>query len=74
MGLAPRIVDQVFASLLSLRAAGMAILLVEQNARRALDVADFGYVLENGRIVLSGSGSELASSAQLADSYLGRAL
>src|ERR1700761_550938 len=74
MGLAPLIVDQVFASLLSLRAGGISILLVEQNARRALDVADFGYVLENGRIVLSGSGSELASSAQLADSYLGRAL
>jgi branched-chain amino acid transport system ATP-binding protein len=74
MGLAPRIVDQVFASLLSLRAGGMSILLVEQNARRALDVADFGYVLENGRIALSGSGTELASSAQLADSYLGRAL
>jgi branched-chain amino acid transport system ATP-binding protein len=74
MGLAPRIVDQVFASLVALRASGMSILLVEQNARRALDVADFGYVLENGHIAMSGSGKELASSAQLADSYLGRAL
>jgi branched-chain amino acid transport system ATP-binding protein len=74
MGLAPLIVDQVFASLVTLRASGMSILLVEQDARRALDVADFGYVLENGRIALSGSGKELATSAHLADAYLGRAL
>ena len=71
MGLAPLVVDQVFATLNSLRMNGVSMLLVEQNARRALEVADFGYVLENGRIVLSGSGSELSANSQLADAYLG---
>ena len=60
LGLAPKIVDDVFRLIASLRGKGITILLVEQNAVRALDIADRGYVLVNGKITLKGKGSDLA--------------
>jgi branched-chain amino acid transport system ATP-binding protein len=71
MGLAPRLVAEIFACVRALRAADTALLLVEQNARAALAIADRGYVLETGRIVLSGSGPELLADPTVRAAYLG---
>ena len=72
LGLAPLIVQEIFRIIAELRREGTTILLVEQNARAALRVADRGYVLENGRTVMSGTASELASDEGLRRAYLGR--
>ena len=71
MGLAPILVDQIFEIIQSLHKAGTTILLVEQNAQKALRVADRAYVLETGRIVMSGTGKELAASPEVQKAYLG---
>ncbi len=71
MVLAPILVEQIFDMIQNLHAAGSTILLVEQNARAALSVADRAYVLETGRIVLSGSGRELLESDEIKKAYLG---
>ena len=71
MGLAPILVDQIFAIIKELHDAGTTILLVEQNASKALAIADRAYVLENGKITLSGTGSELMHSAEVQKAYLG---
>ena len=71
MGLAPILVEQVFDIIRSLHAAGTTILLVEQNARMALSIADRAYVLENGQITLSGTGEELIQSEKVQKAYLG---
>ena len=71
MGLAPKLVSEIFAIVAELRSAGTTILLVEQNARRALAMADRAYVLERGRIVLSGTGAELATNRDVTTAYLG---
>ena len=71
LGLAPLIVREIFAIIAGLRARGCAILLVEQNARAALAIADRGYVLETGRVTLSGPGAELAKDPRIAATYLG---
>jgi len=71
MGLAPRLVAEIFGCLRALRAADTAILLVEQNARAALAIADRAYVLETGRIVLAGTGQALAADAGVRAAYLG---
>ncbi|MBQ6431748.1 MAG: ABC transporter ATP-binding protein [Oscillospiraceae bacterium] len=71
MGLAPILVEQIFDIIRELRDAGTTILLVEQNAGMALDIADRAYVLETGRITLSGTGSELAQSDEVKKAYLG---
>ena len=71
MGLAPILVDQIFDIIQSLHKAGTTILLVEQNAQKALRVADRAYVLETGRIVMSGTGKELAASPEVQKAYLG---
>ena len=71
MGLAPILVDQIFDIIKELHAAGTTILLVEQNARKALEIADRAYVLETGTVTLSGSGRELASSDAVKKAYLG---
>ncbi len=73
LGLAPLIVRDIFRVIASLRATGVSILLVEQNARAALQVADYGYVLETGDMVLEGPSTELASNPRVAESYLGLA-
>jgi branched-chain amino acid transport system ATP-binding protein len=71
LGLAPLIVREVFGIISSLRELGVAILLVEQNARAALETADYGYVLETGQIVHSGRAAELMHDPRVAASYLG---
>lgn len=71
MGLAPILVQQIFDIIKELHAAGTTILLVEQNAEMALDIADRAYVLESGRIKLSGTGAELAKSDEIKKAYLG---
>ncbi len=71
MGLAPLVVSEIFALLADLNGLGLAILLVEQNARKALALATRGYVLEGGRIVLEGPAKELAASPAVVDAYLG---
>ena len=71
MGLAPILVDQIFDIIKELHKAGTTILLVEQNARKALQIADRAYVLETGGITLSGTGPELASSDAVKKAYLG---
>ena len=71
MGLAPILVEQIFDIIRELHAAGTTILLVEQNAQAALSVADRAYVLETGRITLSGTGKELMESDAVRKAYLG---
>jgi len=71
LGLAPVLVDQVFETLRNLRAAGIPILLVEQNAVKALAFADRAYILENGRVVMSGKGAELLADERVKQAYLG---
>ncbi len=73
LGLAPLVVRDIFNTIAALRSTGVAILLVEQNARAALDVADYGYVLEMGEIALEGAASELARDPRVIDTYLGAA-
>ena len=71
LGLAPRIVRDIFHILTELRASGVSILLVEQNARAALQVADYAYVMELGAITTQGEPSEIAKDERLVESYLG---
>lgn len=71
MGLAPILVQQIFDIIKELHAAGTTILLVEQNAEMALRIADRAYVLESGRITISGTGKELAQSDSIKKAYLG---
>lgn len=72
MGLAPRMLAQVYEILRELKEAGTTILLVEQNARAALKVADRGYVLETGRIILDGTAAELREDPEVQRAYLGK--
>jgi len=71
LGLAPRMVDMLFELVALIRSQGVTVLLVEQNVRRALALADRGYVLENGRVVLEGRGAELAEHRKVKRAYLG---
>lgn len=71
LGLAPLIISQIFEILDQIRAEGMTIFLVEQNAHRALQLADRGYVLENGRIVLADTGDALLQNQAVRQAYLG---
>ncbi len=72
LGLAPRIVREIFTIIDALRATGVSILLVEQNARAALKVSDYGYVLETGELAVEGPSAELAENPRVAATYLGR--
>ena len=71
MGLAPILIDQIFEIVKQLHKDGTTILLVEQNASKALEIADRAYVLETGKVILSGTGKELASSDEVKKAYLG---
>jgi branched-chain amino acid transport system ATP-binding protein len=71
LGLAPKIVRQIFDLVAQIREQGSAILLVEQNAKAALKVADYGYVMEGGSIVLEGSAAELRADERVRHAYLG---
>lgn len=71
LGLAPLIISRIFETIEQLREEGVTVFLVEQNANQALKLADRGYVLENGRIVMEGSGQELLADARVREAYLG---
>ncbi len=73
LGLAPLIVKEIFSIIETLRQTGVTIVVVEQNARAALEVADYGYVLEMGELALHGPAAELAGDARVIDTYLGAA-
>jgi len=72
LGLAPLLVQEIFRIIVELRRGGTTVLLVEQNARAALRIADRGYVLENGRMAMQGTAAELAENEALQRAYLGR--
>jgi branched-chain amino acid transport system ATP-binding protein len=71
MGLAPRLVEQIFATITGFKQRGLTVLLVEQNARAALAIADRGYVMETGRIAISGRGRALLDDDRVRAAYLG---
>jgi branched-chain amino acid transport system ATP-binding protein len=71
MGLAPNLVDQLLAVMRALRDDSLTILLVEQNARAALAIADRAYVLETGRVTLSGPAAEIQADRRVREAYLG---
>ena len=73
LGLAPLVVRDIFRIIDTLRTSGVSILLVEQNARAALEVADYGYVLETGEIGLHGPARDLAGDPRVIETYLGAA-
>ena len=73
LGLAPLVVKEIFRTIEALRKTGVTTLLVEQNARAALETADYGYVLEMGEIALQGAASDLANDSRVIDTYLGAA-
>lgn len=72
MGLAPIVVTEIFEIVRALNQQGLTIFLIEQNARQALSIAHHGYVMENGQIVLSGTGKELLANPKVIEAYLGR--
>jgi branched-chain amino acid transport system ATP-binding protein len=74
MGLAPQIVNDIFRTIREINQAGTTVLLVEQNAKKALSIASYGYVLESGRIDFEGNANELLKSSQIIEAYLGAAL
>ena len=71
LGLAPRIVQEIFDTIVRIRQDGCAILLVEQNANMALGISDYGYVLESGRVTISGSAQDLSQDPRVQQAYLG---
>lgn len=71
LGLAPMLVQEIFRIIKEIHSEGKTVLLIEQNARAALQLADYGYVLETGRIVLSGTGKELLERDEVRKAYLG---
>lgn len=71
LGLAPKLVREVFGIIRSIHKEGVTILLVEQNAKAALKVADYGYVLQSGRIFLEGGGKDLLGNPLVREAYLG---
>ncbi|WP_394829804.1 ABC transporter ATP-binding protein [Pendulispora albinea] len=71
LGLAPQVVDKIFSVLRDVSQAGVALLLVEQNAHKALQIAERAYVLETGEVVMSGTGQELLNSPEVRKAYLG---
>jgi branched-chain amino acid transport system ATP-binding protein len=71
MGLAPQLVAEIFGHVAALKARGTTVLLVDQNARAALAIADRGYVMETGRIVLHGAAADLLRNPQVQQAYLG---
>jgi len=74
LGLAPLIVKEIFNIIATLKATGVSILLIEQNARAALQVADYGYVLETGEVAIEGASDMLAGDSRVAATYLGQSV
>ena len=73
MGLAPALVDQTFETIQSINEQGVSIFVVEQNANAALAIADYGYVLQTGQVVIEGTAQELLANEELKRAYLGEA-
>ena len=71
LGLAPKVVGEIFDLILQIRESGMTVLLIEQNANMALQIADYGYVLELGSISLAGTGKDLLTNDDVRKAYLG---
>jgi branched-chain amino acid transport system ATP-binding protein len=71
LGLAPLMIEEIYGLLSDLKSSGLTLLIVEQNTRVALDLADYGYVMENGRIVLEGESSSLKTNKDVREFYLG---
>jgi len=71
LGLAPKLVEEIFRIVLDIRAGGATVLLVEQNANKALSIADYGYVLETGKIALEGASQQLLRNDHVRRLYLG---
>jgi branched-chain amino acid transport system ATP-binding protein len=71
LGLAPMLVNRIFAVISRLKETGVTILLVEQNARKALEIADRAYVMETGRVIIEGSARDLAANPEIEKAYLG---
>lgn len=71
LGLAPNLIEEVFLKIKEINQKGLTILLVEQNAFKALEIADRSYVLENGQILISGMGKELLNNPEVKNAYLG---
>lgn len=71
LGLAPKIVDTIFKIIKEINEAGVTVLLVEQNAYQALQIAHYGYILETGKLKLTGSSKELWEDPQVKEAYLG---
>ncbi|PUB11673.1 ABC transporter ATP-binding protein [Paenisporosarcina sp. OV554] len=72
MGLAPLIVADIFKMIREIKAAGTTVLLVEQNAKQALKVADYGYVMETGKVIINGEAKDLLEDARIVEAYLGK--
>ena len=71
LGLAPVVVNEVFRNIQRIKEAGITVILVEQNAKKSLSIADFAYVIENGHVVMSGTGKEMLENPEVAAAYLG---
>ena len=71
LGLAPVVVNEVFRNIQRIKEAGITVILVEQNAKKSLSIADVAYVIENGRVVMSGTGKEMLENPEVAAAYLG---
>jgi len=74
LGLAPIIVKELFGIIKKINEEGMTVLLIEQNANAALKIADIGYIMETGRITLTGTGKELLNNEEIKKAYLGESL
>ena len=74
LGLAPMIVKDIFNIIQEIHSQGVTILLIEQNAKAALEISDYGYVLETGEIVLEGEGAKLLNNDQVKKAYLGESV
>ena len=74
LGLAPLVVKMIFDIIRAINKEGTTVLLIEQNAKAALEIADYGYVLETGRIILEGKGRELLADDRVRKAYLGEVL
>ena len=72
LGLAPLVVKDIFKIIQTLKDTGMTVLLIEQNANAALHACDYAYVMETGRITMSGTGEELLASEAIQEAYLGK--
>ena len=71
IGLAPQLVDDMFETIREIHEAGLTVLIIEQNVKQTLSLADRGYVMENGRITMQGAGDELMNDSQVVEAYLG---